>query len=74
MNFMLAIIVPLIRQEQGPSQLSEKLQPQPRYMQLQQVFSIQQQSQSAQEQLRAAKAKTHLLADRNHAPTDKICT
>ncbi|KAJ5718219.1 hypothetical protein N7488_003865 [Penicillium malachiteum] len=67
-DFMLAIIVHLIRQEQVTPQLSEKLQPQVRCMQLQQlVSSLQQQNQSAQQQLRAAKAENDLLADRNRA-------
>ena len=56
-DFMLAIIVHLIRQEQMTPQLSEKLQPQIRCMQLQQlVTSLQQQNQTTQQQLRAAKA------------------
>jgi hypothetical protein len=67
-DFMLAIIVHLIRQEQVSPQLSEKLQPQVRCMQLQQlVTSLQQQNQTTQQQLRAAKAENELLADRNRA-------
>jgi hypothetical protein len=67
-DFMLAIIVHLIRQEQVTPQLSEKLQPQVRCMQLQQlVTSLQQQNQTTQQQLRAAKAENDLLADRNRA-------
>ncbi|CEJ62028.1 hypothetical protein PMG11_10543 [Penicillium brasilianum] len=67
-DFMLAIIVHLIRQEQVSPQLSEKLQPQVRCMQLQQlVTSLQQQNQTTQQQLRAAKAENDLLADRNRA-------
>lgn len=67
-DFMLAIIVHLIRQEQVTPQLSEKLQPQVRCMQLQQLLnSLQQENQSAQQQLRAAKAENELLADRNRA-------
>lgn len=67
-DFMLAIIVHLIRQEQVSPQLSEKLQPQFRCMQLQQlVNSLQQENQSAQQQLRAAKSENELLADRNRA-------
>lgn len=67
-DFMLAIIVHLIRQEQMTPQLSEKLQPQVRCMQLQQlVTSLQQQNQTTQQQLRAAKAENDLLADRNRA-------
>ncbi|KAJ5653376.1 hypothetical protein N7490_000379 [Penicillium lividum] len=67
-DFMLAIIVHLIRQEQVTPQLSEKLQPQVRCMQLQQlVTSLQQQNQTTQQQLRAAKAENELLTDRNRA-------
>ncbi|KAJ5281485.1 hypothetical protein N7478_006857 [Penicillium angulare] len=67
-DFMLAIIVHLIRQEQMTPQLSEKLQPQVRCMQLQQlVTSLQQQNQATQQQLRAAKAENDMLADRNRA-------
>ncbi|KAJ5673945.1 hypothetical protein N7462_009384 [Penicillium macrosclerotiorum] len=67
-DFMLAIIVHLIRQEQVTPQLSEKLQPQVRCMQLQQlVASLQQQNQTVQQQLRAAKSENELLADRNRA-------
>ncbi|KAJ5081550.1 hypothetical protein NUU61_009814 [Penicillium alfredii] len=68
-DFMLAIIVHLIRQEQQVSpQLSEKLQPQFRCMQLQQlVGSLQQQNQTSQQQLKAAQAENELLADRNRA-------
>ena len=67
-DFMLAIIVHLIRQEQVTPQLSEKLQPQVRCMQLQQlVSSLQQQNQSAQQQLKATKAENEVLADRNRA-------
>ncbi|KAJ5915071.1 hypothetical protein N7454_011183 [Penicillium verhagenii] len=65
-DFMLAIIVHLIRQEQVTPQLSEKLQPQVRCMQLQQlVTSLQQQNQTTQQQLRAAKADNEMLAERN---------
>lgn len=67
-DFMLAIIVHLIRQEQVTPQLSEKLQPQVRCMQLQQlVNSLQQQNQTAQQQLKATKAENEMLADRNRA-------
>jgi len=67
-DFMLAIIVHLIRQEQVTPQLSEKLQPQVRCMQLQQlVSSLQQQNQTAQQQLKATKAENEMLADRNRA-------
>ncbi|OQE21226.1 hypothetical protein PENSTE_c012G08844 [Penicillium steckii] len=67
-DFMLAIIVHLIRQEQVSPQLSEKLQPQVRCMQLQQLVSnLQQQNQTTQQQLRAAKAENEQLADRNRA-------
>lgn len=67
-DFMLAIIVHLIRQEQVSPQLSEKLQPQVRCMKLQQlVTSLQQQNQTTEQQLRAAKAENELLADRNRA-------
>ncbi|KAJ5143997.1 uncharacterized protein N7515_002784 [Penicillium bovifimosum] len=67
-DFMLAIIVHLIRQEQVTPQLSEKLQPQVRCMQLQQlVSSLQQQNQTAQQQLKATKAENEVLADRNRA-------
>ncbi|KAJ5963509.1 uncharacterized protein N7479_003385 [Penicillium vulpinum] len=67
-DFMLAIIVHLIRQEQVTPQLSEKLQPQVRCMQLQQlVSSLQQQNQTAQQQLKATKAENEILADRNRA-------
>ncbi|KAJ5320374.1 hypothetical protein N7508_000657 [Penicillium antarcticum] len=67
-DFMLAIIVHLIRQEQVTPQLSEKLQPQVRCMQLQQlVSSLQQQNQSTQQQLKATKAENEMLADRNRA-------
>ena len=67
-DFMLAIIIHLIRQEQITPQLSEKLQPQVRCMQLQQlVNSLQQQNQTTQQQLRAAKAENELLTDRNRA-------
>ena len=67
-DFMLAIIVHLIRQEQVSPQLSEKLQPQVRCMQLQQmVNSLQQQAQTSQQQMRALKAENEQLADRNRA-------
>ncbi|KAJ5095310.1 hypothetical protein N7532_007601 [Penicillium argentinense] len=67
-DFMLAIIVHLIRQEQVTPQLSEKLQPQVRCMQLQQLVSnLQQQNQTTQQQLRAAKTENEMLADRNRA-------
>ena len=67
-DFMLAIIVHLIHQEQVTPQLSEKLQPQVRCMQLQQlVTSLQQQNQTSQQQLRAVKSENELLADRNRA-------
>ncbi|EPS31184.1 hypothetical protein PDE_06139 [Penicillium oxalicum 114-2] len=67
-DFMLAIIVHLIRQEQVTPQLSEKLQPQVRCMQLQQlVNSLQQQNQTSQQQLRSVKAENEMLADRNRA-------
>ncbi|CAG8234457.1 unnamed protein product [Penicillium salamii] len=67
-DFMLAIIVHLIRQEQVTPQLSEKLQPQVRCMQLQQlVSSLQQQNQTAQQQLKATKAENEMLVDRNRA-------
>jgi hypothetical protein len=67
-DFMLQIILHLIRQEQDTPQLSEKLQPQVRCMQLQQlVSSLQQQNQTAQQQLKATKAENEILADRNRA-------
>ncbi|KAJ5787266.1 hypothetical protein N7457_002256 [Penicillium paradoxum] len=72
-DFMLAIIVHLIRQEQVTPQLSEKLQPQVRCMQLQQlVSSLQQQHQTAQQQLKATKAENEMLADRNRALEFKL--
>ncbi|KAJ5610316.1 hypothetical protein N7510_007035 [Penicillium lagena] len=67
-DFMLAIIVHLMRQEQVTPQLSEKLQPQFRCMQLQNlVNSLQQENQAAQQQLKATKAENELLVDRNRA-------
>ncbi|KAJ5570499.1 uncharacterized protein N7459_009929 [Penicillium hispanicum] len=67
-DFMLAIIVHLIRQEQVSPQLSEKLQPQVRCMQLQQlVTSLQQENQASQQEIRAMKAENEQLADRNRA-------
>ncbi|QQK44842.1 Helix-loop-helix DNA-binding [Penicillium digitatum] len=67
-DFMLAIIVHLIRQEQVTPQLSEKLQPQVRCMQLQQlVSSLQQQNLTIQQQIKATKAENEILADRNRA-------
>ncbi|PLN75805.1 hypothetical protein BDW42DRAFT_180009 [Aspergillus taichungensis] len=68
-DFMLLIIVHLIRQEnEMPRQLTEKLQPQIRCMQLQQlVANLQQQNQSAQQQLKAAKHENQLLEERNQA-------
>lgn len=67
-DFMLAIIVHLIRQEQVSPQLSEKLQPQVRVMNLQQlVATLQQENQTAQQQLKTLKAENELLAERNRA-------
>lgn len=65
-DFMLAIIVGLIRQEQMTPQLSERLQPQVRCMQLQQqIAALQQQDQAQQQQMRALKAENEALASRN---------
>ncbi|KAL5363651.1 hypothetical protein BJX96DRAFT_167657 [Aspergillus floccosus] len=68
-DFMLLIIVHLIRQEnEMPRQLSEKLQPQVRCMQLQQlVANLQQQNQAAQQQLKAVKQENQMLEERNQA-------
>ncbi|ODM22363.1 hypothetical protein SI65_03209 [Aspergillus cristatus] len=68
-DFMLLIIVHLIRQEnEMPQHLSEKLQPQVRCMQLQQlVSSLQQQNQSVQAQLKTVKHEKQLLEERNQA-------
>ncbi|KAJ5238555.1 hypothetical protein N7468_003174 [Penicillium chermesinum] len=67
-DFMLFIIVNLIRQEQISPQLSERLQPQFRVMQLQQqIQALQQQEQAQQQQIRALKAENEALADRNRA-------
>ncbi|KAJ5907858.1 hypothetical protein N7495_000540 [Penicillium taxi] len=67
-DFMLVIIVHLIRQEQVSPQLSEKLQPQVRCMQLQQlVQSLQQQNYTVQQQLQVVKAENETLMDRNRA-------
>ncbi|KAE8390612.1 hypothetical protein BDV23DRAFT_193706 [Aspergillus alliaceus] len=68
-DFMLLIIVHLIRQEnEMPRQLSEKLQPQIRCMQLQQLIAnLQQQNQSAQQQIKALKQENQLLEERNQA-------
>ncbi|KAE8157153.1 hypothetical protein BDV40DRAFT_279150 [Aspergillus tamarii] len=68
-DFMLLIIVHLIRQEnEMPRQLSEKLQPQIRCMQLQQLIAnLQQQNQSAQQQIKSLKQENQLLEERNQA-------
>ncbi|EHA20409.1 hypothetical protein CBS115989_536 [Aspergillus niger] len=68
-DFMLLIIIHLIRQEnEMPRQLSEKLEPQIRCMQLQQlVSSLQQQNQSAQQQIKALKQENQMLEERNQA-------
>ncbi|KAH1429999.1 hypothetical protein KXW31_003389 [Aspergillus fumigatus] len=68
-DFMLLIIVHLIRQEnEMPRQLSEKLQPQIRCMQLQQLVSnLQQQQQTAQQQIKVLKQENQLLEERNQA-------
>ncbi|EAW10151.1 putative HLH DNA binding domain protein [Aspergillus clavatus NRRL 1] len=68
-DFMLLIIIHLIRQEnEMPRQLSEKLQPQIRCMQLQQlVNNLQQQNQAAQQQIKALKQENQLLEERNQA-------
>lgn len=68
-DFMLLIIVHLIRQEnEMPQHLSEKLQPQVRCMQLQQlVSSLQQQNQSVQAQLKTIKQEKQMLEERNQA-------
>ncbi|KAF9887896.1 hypothetical protein FE257_009556 [Aspergillus nanangensis] len=68
-DFMLLIIVHLIRQEnEMPRQLSEKLQPQIRCMQLQQlVANLQQQNQTAQQQMKAMKQENQMLEERNQA-------
>ncbi|KAB8075552.1 hypothetical protein BDV29DRAFT_190065 [Aspergillus leporis] len=68
-DFMLLIIVHLIRQEnEMPRQLSEKLQPQVRCMQLQQLIAnLQQQNQSSQHQIKALKQENQLLEERNQA-------
>lgn len=68
-DFMLLIIVHLIRQEnEMPRQLSEKLQPQIRCMQLQQLVSnLQQQNQTAQQQIKVLKQENQLLEERNQA-------
>lgn len=68
-DFMLLIIIHLIRQEnEMPQHLSEKLQPQIRCMQLQQlVSSLQQQNQSVQAQLKTLKQEKQMLEERNQA-------
>ncbi|KKK22552.1 hypothetical protein ARAM_005079 [Aspergillus rambellii] len=68
-DFMLLVIVHLIRQEnEMPRQLSEKLQPQIRCMQLQQlVSSLQQQNQMAQQQIKTLKQENQMLEERNQA-------
>ncbi|PYI06675.1 hypothetical protein BO78DRAFT_469828 [Aspergillus sclerotiicarbonarius CBS 121057] len=68
-DFMLLIIVHLIRLENElPRQLSEKLQPQIRCMQLQQlVSSLQQQNQTAQQQNKALKQELQMVEERNRA-------
>lgn len=68
-DFMLAIIVHLLRQEKNiPSQLSENLQGQIRCMQLQQlVSSLQSQNQATQYQMRALKQEYDELLDRHRA-------
>ncbi|OOF97778.1 hypothetical protein ASPCADRAFT_127975 [Aspergillus carbonarius ITEM 5010] len=68
-DFMFLIIVHLIRQEnEMPRQLSEKLQPQVRCMQLQQlVSSLQQQNQAVQQQMKAMKQELQMVEERNQA-------
>ncbi|OJJ44753.1 hypothetical protein ASPZODRAFT_731428 [Penicilliopsis zonata CBS 506.65] len=68
-DFMLLIIVHLIRQEnEMPRQLSDKLQPQIRCMQLQQLVStLQQQQQTSQQQIQALKQENDKLIERNKA-------
>lgn len=68
-DFMLLIIVQLIRQEQEmPQHLSEKLQPQVRCMQLQQlVANLQQQNQSSHSQIRTLRQENQMLEERNQA-------
>ncbi|KAL4889053.1 hypothetical protein BDV59DRAFT_196018 [Aspergillus ambiguus] len=68
-DFMLLIIVHLIRQEnEMPRQLSEKLQPQVRCMQLQQlVANLQQQNHTAQQQVKTLKQENQMLEERNQA-------
>lgn len=67
-DFMLFIIVNLIRQEQITPQLSERLQPQVRCMQLQQqIQALQQQEQAQQQQIRALKAENEALLERNRS-------
>lgn len=68
-DFMLAIIVHLLRQEKQVSpQLSESLQSQLRCMQLQQlVSSLQSQNQAIQNQMRTLKQEYDDLLDRHHA-------
>jgi hypothetical protein len=73
-DFMLAIIVHLLRQEKNiPSQLSENLQGQLRSMQLQQlVASLQSQNQATQYQMRALKQEYDDLLDRHRALEFKL--
>ncbi|THC94453.1 hypothetical protein EYZ11_006056 [Aspergillus tanneri] len=68
-DFMLLVIVHLIRQEnEMPRQLSEKLQPQIRCMQLQQLVSnLQEQNQTAQQQIKTLKQENQMLEERNQA-------
>lgn len=73
-DFMLAIIVQLLRQEKNiPPQLSENLQGQLRSMQLQQLVSnLQSQNQATQYQMRALKQEYDELLDRNRALEFKL--
>ncbi|KAK1138337.1 hypothetical protein N8T08_002824 [Aspergillus melleus] len=68
-DFMLLVIIHLIRQEnEMPRQLAEKLQPQLRCMQLQQLVSnLQEQNQLAQQQMKAMKQENQMLEERNQA-------
>lgn len=68
-DFMLVLILQLIRQEnEMPQHLSEKLQPQIRCMQLQQlVANLQQQNQGVQAQVKTLKHEKQMLEERNQA-------
>ncbi|OKL58928.1 hypothetical protein UA08_05768 [Talaromyces atroroseus] len=73
-DFMLAIIVHLLRQEKNiPAQLSENLQGQLRSMQLQQlVANLQSQNQATQYQMRSLKQEYDELLDRHRALEFKL--